>query len=209
MENEIKELEATGATELAGKFREAYKTHATAHDTLKAEHAAATAKVKAAEREAAKYKADFEASGKTTDERVTALSKDRETLAAERDSYKTAAEQRAADLESHRLRAEVADELFSDIADKRARKRAVDVFLTEYRPEGAGLDAKGKLQGFEAALASFKTTETWAYASVEAPHGGGRAGGDPTAKATAKGGEGVATQALLKRAYPNDFKKGA
>lgn len=209
MEKLIGELEASGATEIATKFREEWKTHATALDTLKAEHSAATGSLKTLTKERDKYKADFENAGKSTDERVTALTKERDAAFAERDSFKTAAEQRASDLEAHRLRTEVADELFSDIADKRARKRAVDVFLSEYRPQGAGFDEKGKLQGFEAALQTFKQAETWAYPPAEPGNGGGRAGGDPAPKVHPKGGQNAEATAILAQLYPNDFKKGA
>lgn len=89
MDEEITELEKSGATETAAKLREKWKAHATAHDTLKAEHADAAKKLTAAEKDLAKYKADLEAKGKCTDERVTKLSK-------ERDDFKMVANVRAA-----------------------------------------------------------------------------------------------------------------
>lgn len=170
MESEIAELEKTGATEVAAKLRESWKTHATAHDTLKAEHAAAAKKLTAAEKDLAKYKADLEASGKGTDERVSKLAK-------ERDDFKTAAEQRAADLESFKLRVALGDKL--GVQDAKMRKRALDVFLAEYRPEGAGFDDKGELQGFDKALDAFKKAEPFFFNAAEPGHGGSRLGADP------------------------------
>lgn len=171
MENEIAELEKTGATEIAGKLREAWKSHATSHDTLKAEHSAATAKLKAVERDLAKYKGDLDAASKGGDERVSKLTK-------ERDDYKTAAEQRAADLESFKLRTKLGAKL--GISNELARERALDTFLTHYRPEGAGFDERGdQLQGFDKAIDAFKKAEDFYFRAEDSGHGGSRAGADP------------------------------
>lgn len=173
MEEEIAELEKTGATELAGKLREKWKTHSSTHDTLKAEHSGAAKKLAAAEKELAKYKADLEAASKGGDERLTALTK-------ERDDFKTQAEQRAADLESFKLRVALGDKL--GVQDAKIRKRALDVFLAEYRPDGAGFDDQGELQGFDKALESFKKAEPFFFVPAPDPgNGGGRLGADPKA----------------------------
>jgi len=192
MEDEINELEKSGAADTAAKLREKWKAHATAHDTLKAESAAHAKKLTAAEKDLAKYKADLEASGKGTDERLTKLQK-------ERDDFKTAAEQRASEFDSFKLRVELADKL--GISDAKVRKRALDAFLADYRPEGAGFNEKGELQGFDAALEAFKKAEPIFFGETETPHGGGRAGADPKAKVTVKG-EGNKVQGWAAKLFP-------
>lgn len=201
MEAEIAELEKTGATEIAGKLRESWKAHATAVDTLKAEHAGAAKKLTAAERDLARARADLEAASKGTDERVA-------KLATERDEAKKLADQRAADLESYRLKSELGERL--GITDAKVRARALDAFLADYRPEGAGFDAKGQLQGFDAAIESFKKAEAFFFVAPDPGNGGGRAGSDPAAKA--KGSENKPTDkvsAWTATLYPNTDSKGA
>lgn len=201
MEAEIAELEKTGATELAGKLRESWKAHATAADTLKAEHAGAAKKLAAAERDLAKYKSDLEAASKGVDERVT-------KLAAERDEAKKLADQRTADLESYRLKAELGDRL--GITDAKVRGRALDAFLADYRPEGAGFDATGKLQGFDAALEAFRRAEAFFFTAPEPGNGGGRAGSDPAPKAKADAKPTDKVSAWTETLYPTKTdSKGA
>lgn len=180
MDEEIEALEKSGATETAAKLREKWNAHKTQLDTLKAEHSGAAKKLSAADKELAKYKADLEAAGKGTDERLTKLQK-------ERDDFKTAAEQRAADFDSFKLRVELADKL--GISDAKVRKRALDAFLADYRPEGAGFDEKGQLQGFDAAIETFKKAEPFYFQAVDPGHGGGRAGADPKPAGAPKKGE--------------------
>lgn len=175
MEAEIAELEKTGATEIAGKLREAWKTHTTQLDTLKADHSGASKKLTALEREAAKYKADLENAGKGTDERITALTR-------ERDEFKTAAEQRAADLESHKLRVKLADKF--GISDPAARESALDDFLRSARPEGAGFDANGEIQGFDKAIETFRKGKSFYFGPPDGGNGGSRSGADPKPKPT-------------------------
>jgi hypothetical protein len=187
MDEEIEALEKSGATETATKLREKWKAHATAHDTLKAEHSGVAKKLAQAERELAKYKADLEAASKGADERVSKLAKEREDLAA----------QAAKELEDFRLRVELGDKL--GIADAKTRKRALDVFLAEYRPEGAGLTDKGELQGFDAALDAFKKAEPIFFA--QAGYGGGRAGADPKPQ-TKAGPGGDKVQSWAAKLFP-------
>lgn len=178
MEEEIAELEKTGATELAAKLREKWNAHKTATDTLKAEHSGASKKLSAAEKELAKYKADLEAAGKGTDERVTKLTQ-------ERDAYKKAVDDTSASFESFKLRTKLGDKL--GLADPIRRERALDAFLKDYRPEGAGFDEKGNLQGFDAALEAFKKAESFYFQPADGGHGGTRAGADPKASPGGKG----------------------
>lgn len=194
MDEELEALEKSGATETAAKLREKWKAHATAHDTLKAEAAAHAKKLSQAEKDLAKYKADLEASGKGTDERLTKLQK-------ERDDFKTAAEQRAAEFESFKLRTKLGDKL--GIPDAKRRDRALDAFLQDYRPEGAGLDAKGELQGFDKALEIFKAAESFYFVESDAGHGGGRAGADKKPNVNGKGtGEANKVQGWAAKLFP-------
>jgi len=66
------------------------------------------------------------------------------------------------------------------VQDAKMRKRALDVFLAEYRPEGAGFDDKGELQGFDKAMEAFKKAEPFFFNAAEPGHGGSRQGADPT-----------------------------
>lgn len=170
MDEEIAELEKTGATELAAKLREKWTATKTSLDTLKAEHSAAASKASKLEKEAAKYKADLEAAGKGTDERLTALQK-------ETAEHKALAEKHAAEFESFKLRTKLGDKL--GIPDAKRRDRALDAFLKDYRPEGAGFDDKGELQGFDAALEAFKKAESFYFGQADGGFGGDRGGSDP------------------------------
>lgn len=207
MDAEIEELEKTGAKEIAAKLRESWTATKTQADTLKAEHSAAAKKLSAAEKEVAKYKADLEAAGKGTDERVTKLAK-------EAADAKALAEQRAAEHEAFKLRVELGDRLGLPVTgdperDAKVRKRALDTFLSEYRPEGAGFDDKGKLVGFEKALEAFKKAEASVfYVAPDPGHGGVRAGADPSPKAPpAKKAPADKVSAWAERLYPTPAAK--
>lgn len=179
MDEEIAELEKTGATELAAKLREKWTATKTSLDTLQAEKAAFASKASKLEKEAAKYKADLDATGKSTDERLTALQKE----AAE---AKALADKHAADFEGYKLRTKLGDKL--GIPDAKRRDRALDAFLKDYRPEGAGFDDKGELQGFDAALEAFKKAEDFYFRPADGGFGGDRGGSDlkPGAKSGGK-----------------------
>lgn len=202
MDAEIEELEKSGAKEIAAKLRESWAKEKAQVDTLRAEHSGAAKKLSAAEKDLAKYKADLEAAGKGTDERVTKLAK-------EAADAKALADQRTAELESYRLRTELGDRLGLPSTgdaerDAKVRKRALDTFLAEYRPEGAGFDEQGKLVGFEKALEAFKKAESAVfYVGADAGHGGVRAGSDPSAKPpAAKKAPADKVSAWAERLYP-------
>lgn len=157
MDEEIAELEKTGATEIAGKLRERWNTHKAEVDTLKAEHSGANKRLAASEKDLAKYKSDLEAAGKGADERVTKLTQERDTL-------KAAAEKATSDFEGYKLRTKLGDKL--GIADATRRERALDAFLKDYRPADAGFDDKGNLQGFDKAIEAFKAAESFLAAAT-------------------------------------------
>ena len=172
MDEELDALEASGATETAKKLRAAWNAQKTAYDTLKAEAHSAETRLKAAQAELAEKTAALGDAGKSVDERVTKLTQ-------ERDTFKALAETRATELEQARIRSALGDKLA--ISDPRTRRRAVDVFLAEYRPDDAGLDAKGQLTGMESAIERFKKEETIFFQDVMPPNGGVRPGSDPRA----------------------------
>lgn len=200
MDEEIEALEKAGHKEAAAKLREKWTEHKTQADTLRAEHSGASKKLSNAEKELAKYKADLEAAGKGGDERLTKLAK-------ERDDFKAQADQRAADHEAYRLRVEIGSRLGIPSTgdaerDEKVRKRALDTFMSEYRPEGAGFDDKGKLQGFEKAIEAFKKAERDVF-YVGAGNGGPRDGAEPKAKV---GGDGKIDKVASwgSRLYPKE-----
>ena len=175
LDDQINELEKSGAADTAAKLREKWKARATANDTLKAESPAHAKKLSQAEKDLAKDKADLASSGKGTDERLTKLQK-------ERDDFKTAAEQRASEFDSFKLRVELADKL--GISDAKVRKRALDAFLADYRPEARASTTRASSRASirPSRPSGPPRASTGAASREEAPRGGGRAGSDPKNK---------------------------
>lgn len=194
-----------GAAEHATKLAEQWKATSTELDTLRAEHGAAKKRLGSAEKDLAKYKSDLDGASKGADERFGALTK-------ERDDAKAEAERLKGDFDGYKLRSAVAEKL--GIPDATRRKRAVDAFVREYMPEGAGLDEKGELAGVEKALKTFREREGYFFAEADAGFGGKRAGGDPVPGAERKSDKKGAdddVDAWSKKLYPKRYEqqKGA